>query len=141
MPLKWDSDLDTGIKEIDDQHRQIVAYINDLEQAIASGDRDAVGRDIESVVSYTVNHFAYEEQLMEAAGYRFLKTHRQVHQLFVRNASSLAERHLAGQDVATELHEMLSKWLFGHIRNDDGHYVRAVLDNMTLSDAQPSRCP
>ena len=35
-------------------------------------------------------------------------------------------RFEAGEDVAQELHTMLSRWLFSHIRNEDHGYVDAV---------------
>lgn len=130
MSLKWDSSLNTGIDEIDNQHRKIVDYINELEVAMEANDPDGVKAAIDNVIDYTQSHFAYEENLMREAEYKFLATHAQIHALFVRNAATIAERFTAGENVAAELHGMLSKWLFTHIRNDDGHYVRAVSENM-----------
>ena len=37
--LEWTSDLDTGIETIDDQHKQIVEYINALHDAQQQHDK------------------------------------------------------------------------------------------------------
>ena len=84
--LNWTSDLDTGIAEIDNQHRRIVDYINRLNELRHTHDR-------------------------------------------------------AGLDVTEELHGMLSRWLFNHIRNEDHGYVdsaKAYL-RMTAGGQQSER--
>ncbi|MCB2038510.1 MAG: hemerythrin, partial [Ottowia sp.] len=35
-------------------------------------------------------------------------------------------RFEGGEDVVEELHGMLSRWLFNHIRNEDHGYIEAV---------------
>ncbi|BAU73637.1 bacteriohemerythrin [Metapseudomonas furukawaii] len=128
--LEWESDLDTGIEVIDGQHRRIVEMINGLHVAQEQGDTGAVARVIEEVVDYTVSHFAFEETLLEDAGYLFSRAHKKVHELFIRRVDLLRRRHQAGDDVADELKDLLGRWLFNHIRNDDAAYVGAVKANM-----------
>ena len=77
-------------------------------------------------IDYTLSHFAFEEQLMVDAGYTFSGPHKKVHEIFVRKVSEFKERFDAGEDVAEELHAMLSRWLFNHIRHDDKGFVEAV---------------
>jgi hemerythrin len=128
--LIWTDDLNTGIEPIDLQHRQIVSFINQLHEAQLGGDRTAVADVIEGLVEYTVSHFAFEEALMEDAGYEFVRPHKKVHELFVRRVSEYHERFKSGEDVAHALHELLARWLFNHIRHDDASYVGAVKSNM-----------
>ncbi len=127
--LDWNPSLDTGIDIIDSQHRRIVDYINQLHDAQQNGDRDQVGDVIEELVDYTISHFAFEESLMENAGYPFLAPHKKVHALFVRKVEKFVERFAAGEDVTAELLQMLQKWLLNHIKNEDGDYVEIVRDN------------
>ena len=51
--LEWTSDLDTGIKAIDDQHKQIVEYINALHDAQQQHDKSNTGIIIGQLVDYT----------------------------------------------------------------------------------------
>jgi hemerythrin len=121
--LVWVPELDTGIDEIDRQHRRIVDYINKLYELRSTHDRDGIGEVIGEMVDYTVSHFVFEESLMESAGYLFSGPHKKVHELFTRRVAEMQSRFDAGEDVAAELHGMLSRWLFNHIRNEDHGYV------------------
>ncbi len=121
--LFWVPELDTGIAEIDRQHRRIVDYINKLYELRSSPDREALGDVIGEMIDYTVSHFVFEESLIESAGYMFAGPHKKVHELFTRRVIEMQTRFDAGEDVAAELHGMLSRWLFNHIRNEDTGYV------------------
>ena len=124
--LAWVPELDTGIDEIDRQHRRIVDYINKLYELRESPDREALGDVIGEMVDYTLSHFVFEETLIENAGYMLAGPHKKVHELFTRRVSEMQTRFDAGEDVAAELHGMLSRWLFNHIRNEDHGYVDAA---------------
>jgi len=128
--LAWSRELDTGIDIIDSQHKRIVEYINALHEAQESLDRDQVGDVINELVDYTVSHFAFEESLMENAGYPFLAPHQKVHGLFIKKVSSFVDRFKAGEDVTGELLTMLQKWLVNHIKNEDGDYKEIVLSSV-----------
>ncbi len=121
--LVWVPELDTGIAEIDRQHRRIVDYINKLYELRSSPVREALGDVIGEMIDYTVSHFVFEESLIESAGYMFAGPHKKVHELFTRRVIEMQTRFDAGEDVAAELHGMLSRWLFNHIRNEDTGYV------------------
>ena len=124
--LVWSSELMTGIHEIDVQHQRIVQYINMLHDARIHHDTKLVGEVIDEAVDYTLSHFAFEESLMVDAGYPFSGPHKKVHELFTRKVAEMQARFQGGEDISEELHAMLSRWLFNHIRNDDGSYVNAV---------------
>lgn len=137
--LVWQDDLNTGIQVIDDQHRRIVDMINQLHDAREQG-RDAVGNVLSELVDYTLSHFAFEEALLEEAGYEFSRPHKRVHEIFIGRVSDYNLRFKAGEDIAQELIGLLSRWLFNHIRSDDAGYVQAVKDNMNalVSNKQAS---
>ncbi|MCB6182106.1 bacteriohemerythrin [Leeia sp. TBRC 13508] len=137
--LEWTSELNTGIDVIDNQHRRIVDYINQLDQAKAQNDKALVAEVIDSTIDYTMSHFAFEEALIEDAGYPFAGPHKKVHELFIKRVTRLQERFNKGEDIAEELHNLLSRWLFSHIRSDDFAYVDSVRKSMQnlLSQTQP----
>ncbi len=130
MPLAWTADLDTGIDVIDQQHRRIVDFVNDLEAAQVLGDQKKIKGVVDDCVDYTLSHFAFEESLQEEAGYPYCKPHKKVHQLFARKVSEYQQRMELGDDVGAELHNMLSRWLVNHIKHDDADYVSSVRANM-----------
>ncbi len=128
--LNWCSDLNTGIDVIDGQHKQIVDYINRLNTARSNGDRQEIGDIIEGMVDYTLSHFAFEETLMSDAQYQFLHGHQKIHEIFVNRINRFHERFVAGEEITDELHALLCRWLFNHIRSDDAAYVGAVKTSM-----------
>jgi hemerythrin len=145
MPIVWDSKLDTGIEVIDAQHRRIVEYINELEIAKSKLDKHLVNDVIEQLIDYTQSHFGFEEEMMAEAGYKFLKPHKKVHELFVRRVTDFTLRAARGEDVVEELHSMLSKWLINHICSEDRDYAEIVKkmtedggDANKKADAEPA---
>ena len=134
--LHWVPELDTGIAEIDTQHRRIVDYINKLRDLRESHDRQGLSDVIAEMVDYTMSHFAFEEALIENAGYMFSGPHKKVHELFTRKVAEIQTRFEAGEDVAVELHGMLSRWLFNHIRNEDHGYIDSVKAYLRMTGKQ-----
>ncbi len=126
MPIVWDHKLDTGIDVIDAQHKRIVEYINELEIAKQKGDRHLLNDIIEQLIDYTQSHFGFEEEMMAEAGYKFIKPHKKVHELFIKRVSEFTLRSAKGEDIVEELHTMLSKWLINHIANEDRDYAKLV---------------
>lgn len=128
--LQWGPELNTGIDVIDNQHRRIVQFINQLNDVKAAGDRRILGEVIEGMVDYTLSHFAFEETLMADAKYPFLHGHQKIHEIFVARVNKFRDRFLAGEEVGDELHGLLVRWLIQHIQNDDAAYVGAVRQQM-----------
>lgn len=130
MPIDWSTDLDTGIEVIDTQHRQIVEFINRLEAAQVVKDSGKTKQVVNACCDYTLSHFAFEESLLDEAGYVHSKPHKRMHKLFTRKIGEYQERLEQGHDVAEELHDMLARWLLTHIKRDDADYVGTVKANM-----------
>ena len=98
--LVWQDDLNIGIDVIDQQHRRIIEMLNHVHVAQASMQRAAVGEVIDEVVDYTMSHFAFEEELMEEAGYPFCAAHKRVHEVFIKRVSEYRMRFQAGEDIS-----------------------------------------
>ena len=124
--MKWSNELDTDIHVIDNQHRRIVEYINELHDAIEHHSREEVSTVLEQLVEYTMSHFAFEEDLMQEAGYPFIHAHQKVHRLFEKKVGDFVQRHELGEDVSRQLLTLLRTWLVNHIKRDDGDYAESV---------------
>ena len=127
----WTEQLNIGIDVIDKQHRRIVDYINQLDDARSSGHpREEIASVINELVDYTLSHFAFEESMQEEARYPFIKAHKKVHDLFAQRVSEYQVRFDNGEDITKALNSMLVTWLFNHIKRDDADYVETVKSNM-----------
>jgi hemerythrin len=137
--MVWTADLSVGIEVIDGQHKRIVDYINQLHDAHLQSDRHLLSRVLVELIDYTQSHFGFEESVLEDAGYTFLKAHKRVHELFIRKISHFQERHLAGENVAQELSNLLVSWLINHIKREDFDYSAMVRAHMGQSAVEPPK--
>ena len=83
------------------------------------------------MIDYTLTHFAFEEALMERAGYPILKHHKLVHQSFAQRVQDHKKNFDEGKDVTRQLLGDLQIWLTSHIKRDDQDYavlVRGALE-------------
>lgn len=134
--LHWSNDLDTGIGVIDKQHRRIVDYINELNEAHEKGNHSAINHVLNELVDYTISHFSFEEELQERANYPFLKAHKRVHEIFTRRVAELQKRAAGGEDVTADILSMLKIWLINHIKGDDADYVECVKATLTAEESE-----
>jgi hemerythrin len=130
----WDESLNTGIPVIDSQHRRIVDYINQLQDAISTHDEGVVQEILDDLVEYTVSHFSFEEHLQEQAQYANFEAHKKTHEKFTARINDYQERFHAGEDIAETLLSDLRDWLIKHIKQDDADYVGVAKAKMDTFD-------
>jgi hemerythrin len=127
IKLVWTEQLNTGIEEIDQQHQQIVDYINQVTDALYSGlPRKKTGKIIDDLVDFTIYHFGFEESLLEKSGYPFLKAHQKAHVLYAQGISDFQSRFEKGEDLSKDVDSLLDKWFFDHLKHDDADFVEYV---------------
>lgn len=131
--IEWNADWNTGIDEIDAQHKRIVYYINRLERSTETGKKEDIRSVMDGLIDYTISHFDYEEELQERARYPFFKAHRMEHKIFTRKIEHFVERADQGEDIAPELLSMLRAWLIHHISQDDRDYVESVQKTLAVN--------
>ncbi len=119
MAVAWVSEFDTGIIEIDEQHENILHYINQL---AASKDRLALSRVLEDLVEYTTLHFKFERQVLQRTGLEFAAMYKFDHAKFIEHLNSFVLRHDQGADIIDDLYIMLSTWLINHLKRDHAAY-------------------
>ncbi len=135
--IAWLDAYNTGIPEIDNQHRQIVDFVNKL--SAARRDRRAIGEVLDGLVVYSLSHFAFEESLMDEVAYPFAGAHRKIHEMFIKRVDGFQSRFKAGEDVSEEFYLLLKRWLIQHIQRDDMAYSTAVKAKLTqLVAEQPA---
>ena len=135
----WSDDFSIGIKEIDEQHKELVRLLNALNVAIHKHRGSAACRKIlDSLADYTKIHFTVEESLMRVSGFPGFEAHRRDHEDLISQVATLQEKLDAGQAKITfELLHFLKQWLLHHIVGDDkrfGGYFLAVGGRPSGSD-------
>jgi len=129
----WDLSLATGVGVIDIQNRRIVDYLNLLDIAQKEGTVEQVSLVLTGLTEFVERHFAYEERLMERAGYPLTLRHAAAHERFKVMVKAYQARHEAGENIAQSLQADLEVWLAKHIQREDLYYAPYV--KVTLNEA------
>jgi len=121
--LEFTDDLMTGLEEIDNQHRELLARGNKVlfPETGATADRDILDA-LDFLVSYVNKHFDAEELLMECYNFDRLEGHRKQHQRLRREVEGLSEKAKqegSFKELANELHYLLHDWYIYHIKEWD----------------------
>ncbi|HKF47279.1 MAG TPA: bacteriohemerythrin [Terracidiphilus sp.] len=122
--IHWEDSYSTGVKAMDDQHKRLVAALNDLHGAMLEGKEKAVtGSLLGMLVKYTHEHFLAEEGLMARANYPKLAEHKSQHRNLTDQVQKFAERYQRGElAINVDLLMFLRNWLLNHIQKTDREY-------------------
>jgi len=119
----WDPQLETGITEIDEQHRLLFRKADAVLEAVAAGQGAAeVKRTLQFLADYTALHFETEERYMRAAGFPESDAHAEIHARINRRLVEVgADFHARGATPAlvADVEALMRGWLTMHIAEKD----------------------
>ncbi len=120
----WNDSFETGLTDIDQQHRQLVALLNLLASQVAYKSDGAQLRHIlDELMRYTVYHFQAEEHIWHShvAGTEEEIRHRQVHAGFIDTIRGLIDQQSVRplDELVQETLAFLASWLASHILESD----------------------
>ena len=120
----WDEKFSVGVPSIDAQHKKLISLTDRLHEAMKSGKgNDALAEVLDSLIDYTVTHFAYEEKLMSANAYPGYLAHKVIHDNLTAKAKSIRDSWREGKPMVTvDLMNFLKTWLTDHIHGEDKKY-------------------
>jgi hemerythrin len=125
--IRWQESYTVQDPVLDEQHRVLMRTINDLYEAVRSGDAYDVNRLMEILEEYTTAHFAAEEALLRACGYEGYDDHRGLHGGMIQRTTALrAELQRARPEVHREALSFLKEWWTGHVLRADRAYAACV---------------
>ncbi|MAD40941.1 MAG: hypothetical protein CL623_00910 [Arcobacter sp.] len=140
----WDEQFNTGLKEVDNQHRKLVEILNHLASSIAyNATEDALNNIFDELTSYTIYHFETEESIWK----HYLPNdpldskHQDIHKSFVNTVLKLKSKQNSKPlcELAEEALGFLTRWLASHILETDRHMAYIVLalkDGFNLDEAK-----
>ena len=130
MAVTWDKSLSTGLSDIDAQHQDLIRQINALSAAMAAGKgRDELGRMLDYLGKYAIDHFTKEEAAMARYRCPAAEANKQAHQQFVARFKELRAKFAAQgaqASMAIDIYNELSNWLIKHIRGIDVQLAKAA---------------
>ena len=119
--LIWSDRFKTGVPLMDNQHKTLIDLINRLfDCMLDGGNREEITNIVDELVSYTVNHFRAEEDLMRKHHYPKLDEHIRIHQGFIAQISVFADKIKAEKRLSpADIYKFLKDWLVNHIEKED----------------------
>lgn len=121
MALKWDQSLSVECELIDNQHRELINLVNELESSISTGlSSELLGRSLKFIVNYTRYHFSAEEELMKSIGYQELNRHKQIHDDLIQKVIDILKLMKEGHDPDfLDLVNYFITWVKKHVMEED----------------------
>ena len=121
---------DTGIEEIDREHRELLRLIQVVRGAAQMGNaagsqREVVRTALSRVLAFSRHHFAEEEQLMHKIDFPDFLAHKKEHQTFIDRILSLQREKFA---PSSDSLSALENWLLYHVEGSDSRIVSRLLE-------------
>jgi len=125
--VSWSNSYSMGVKLIDDQHKGLIDFVNDLFNN-ASGnekrERAYFTEVIQQAVQYIKEHFQAEEKLMIGTKFPGYAEHKKVHDEFTLTVVKSVKDFEAGKRLVLEKFAyFLKDWILTHIAVMDRQYA------------------
>lgn len=124
--LLWDESLETGIIEIDIQHRNLFNIFKVLDDSIDQGKSSMIIKYIiDEIERYGSYHIIAEENILKKYNV-FSKAHEAEHLHFKDQVQKFKEKYINTKDkiLAKEISEYLYTWVTNHIMKTDMEELR-----------------
>jgi hemerythrin-like metal-binding protein len=123
--VTWKDEYSVGIEAIDDDHKQLLYLINQLQTAVHYQTSEVFEKEaLDAVVEYTKGHLAREEALMQKHGYPDFDAHKLEHEALIAKVGEFLKAYeQRGHDALSEVADYLRDWLIHHINGTDMAYA------------------
>lgn len=123
VPISWNQNYSVGVEALDRHHQKLASLINLLaEQGDDNIKSEKIVDILTALVNYAEYHFSHEEDLMAAAEYGELETHRLEHRHFCEIIAETCYGATLGIIGVKELFNYLTRWWKNHILLEDMKY-------------------
>lgn len=124
-PCEFTDDYLTGIALVDAEHKELFRIVDKANQLVKSFDAlsgyDNIIQILNELKEYTKEHFADEQEYMEAIHYEGLSAQKRAHEAFIDKLENIDLNQIDQnpQEYLQELLEFLLGWLINHILYTD----------------------
>jgi hemerythrin-like metal-binding protein len=126
--LLWNDSFSVGVREIDDQHKELVEILNELVALVGEYPGSAnqeITSIIEKIDAYKTVHFETEEKYFKQFNYAGADEHIQAHKDFNEKVGELVAsfQKNSEKEQLLELVDFIENWFSDHVLNMDHKYV------------------
>ncbi len=123
--IRWSPDMSVNVDVFDNDHRHLIDLVNTIYDGLRQGQgKEALGRILDELIEYTVQHFGREEEAFKRSGYPGYGPHKEQHEKLKKEVVRLRKQY---QDnfsakLGMEVIQFLKSWLLTHIMETDKRY-------------------
>lgn len=126
----WDDELLTGIKEIDDDHKELCIRANKLFEAFIEGKlEEEIRFSMNYFEEYIHTHLDAEEKLLIDMNYPKYKYHKAKHDAFKKifeELKSIITTQGINNTFVEKFNYTIVDWLTFHLREDDADFAKFI---------------
>ena len=141
MLIDWNDRLVLGDARIDQEHQDLVVFINHFFNALTSGaSRDEVCGAAFILAEQVTQHFNSEAYLMEALHYSAKDAHQREHKVLMGELGAFLRR--VGQEDDRELLKVaafIKNWFTTHVTTADAQFVGFLRDEAAHEEPSEER--
>ncbi len=138
--IEWSDKLSVNISIIDEQHKKLISYLNELYTFMKAGKgREIVGETLNNLIDYTNFHFKTEEDFFNKFNYPDKIFHEQEHNEFINKVIKINNDYHNSKSSASitsltttaiEVSQFLYHWISNHIMKTDKKYEAFLKDKI-----------
>lgn len=120
--IEWRKEFETGIAEVDHEHRELVDLINALHAEIKKGGaHESVSAFLGEVFARIAAHFALEETVMRKHRYDEYAEHKADHERLLDELRDIMDQHDEEHfnDASQALATTVRDWFVNHFKTRD----------------------
>ncbi len=133
IKFEWTPEISVNDEIIDNQHKKLLAKVNELLSAILDKkDNAVIGEIISFLGEYAKEHLLYEEGYMLEHLYPDFEEHKKIHEHFVDKYQEFENRFKKvgyTDDMSREVESFLGNWWLHHIGHEDKKYADFIEEN------------
>lgn len=128
----WKDDYNTGISEIDAQHRQLFKLGSQIFDLVSLDDGfdhyDEIINILNDLREYTIYHFDFEEKYMLEIGYEDFDNHKELHDKLIDKITNIETKDIDSdqRSISLSLLDFIATWIGNHILKEDFKYAKKV---------------
>lgn len=116
--IEWRKEFETGISDIDYEHKELVDIINRLHAHVESGtDPGRTKAFLGEVFARIAAHFALEESIMRKYAYDEYEAHKAEHEKLLDDIRDIMDG--AATEYANSLSSVVRDWFVNHFKSKD----------------------
>jgi hemerythrin-like metal-binding protein len=123
--IQWTQDLSVDVKKLDDDHKEIIALINQFVEAVEKEqkitDIHTLFRAMERGI---FRHLEVEEEMMRQCAYPNIDAHQAGHEKLSDQLGELWDNMILDPIFRPDdgMRAWLESWLFDHVRDEDFNF-------------------